>query len=161
LRTSGQKEAAVLGIVLSKNQSEVRSWKLLTTAAGSGTILEMYAGRSTCIMVKCLGKTTCMTQPRIDIPAAEIADFCRKHHIRRFSLFGSVLRDDFTADSDVDVLVEFDPLHVPGLIRLGAMAEELSGILGGRRVDLLTAEDLSKHFRQDVLAGAQVEYAQS
>ena len=101
-----------------------------------------------------------MTRPRIDIPAEKIADFCRKNHIRRLSLFGSVLREDFSADSDVDVLVEFDRSHVPGLIRLGAMAEELSDILGGRQVDLLTAEDLSKHFRQEVLAGAQLEYDQ-
>jgi predicted nucleotidyltransferase len=98
---------------------------------------------------------------QIDIDRERIAEFCRKHHIRRLSLFGSVLRDDFTADSDVDVLVEFDKLHVPGLIRLGAMAEELSGIVGGRRVDLLTPEDLSRYFRQQVLAGAELEYAQS
>jgi predicted nucleotidyltransferase len=102
-----------------------------------------------------------MTRAQIDIPSGKVADFCRKHHIRRLSLFGSVLREDFTADSDVDVLVEFDPMHIPGLIRLGAMAEELSDILGGRQVEMLTAEDLSKHFREDVLAGAQVEYAQS
>ena len=98
---------------------------------------------------------------KIEIDQDLIAEFCRKHHMTRLSLFGSVLRDDFGADSDVDVLVEFDRLHVPGLIRLGAMAEELSDILGGRQVDLLTPEDLSKHFRQEVLAGARVEYAQS
>jgi predicted nucleotidyltransferase len=98
---------------------------------------------------------------QIDIDRERIAGFCLKHHIGRLSFFGSVLRDDFTADSDVDVLVEFDKLHVPGLIRLGAMAEELSAILGGRRVDLLTPEDISKYFRQQVLAGAQLEYARS
>jgi hypothetical protein len=96
---------------------------------------------------------------RIEVDKGRIARFCRKHHIRRLSLFGSALRDDFGQDSDVDVLVEFDPAHLPGLIRLGAMAGELSDIMGGRQVDLLTAEDLSKYFREEVVAGAEVEYA--
>ena len=95
---------------------------------------------------------------RIDTKPDKITAFCRKHHIRKLALFGSVLRDDFSADSDVDVLVEFDPQHTPGLIRLGGMAQDLSDILAGRKVDLLTAEDISDYFREDVLAAAEVQY---
>ena len=95
---------------------------------------------------------------QIDTKPDKITDFCRKHHIRKLSLFGSVLRDDFSADSDVDVLVEFDPQHVPGLIRLGGMAQDLSDILAGRKVDLLTTEDISDYFRDNVLAAAEVQY---
>lgn len=68
---------------------------------------------------------------RIEIPKDEIADFCRRHHIRTLSFFGSVLRDDFGPESDIDVLVAFEPGHVPGLIRLAGMEFELSEILGG------------------------------
>lgn len=88
-------------------------------------------------------------------------EFCRENHIRRLAFFGSVLRADFSPDSDVDVLVEFDPGHVPGFIRLGGMAHKLSTILGGRNVDLLTPEDISKHFRAEVLEKAEVQYAQT
>jgi hypothetical protein len=95
----------------------------------------------------------------IDIDREKIAEFCRKRQIRRLALFGSVLRDDFRPDSDVDVLVEFEEGHVPGLIRLGAMAQELSEILSAAKVDLRTAEDLSELFRDEVMAQAQVQYA--
>lgn len=93
----------------------------------------------------------------IDIPKGQIADFCRKHHIRRLSLFGSVLRADFTPDSDVDVLVEFEPAARVGLIRLAGIEQELSGLLG-RKVDLNTAGFLSPYFRDEVLREAQVQY---
>lgn len=93
---------------------------------------------------------------RIAIPEAAIADFCRRHHIRKLSLFGSVLRDDFNDDSDVDVLVEFEEGHVPGLAFID-MQEELSELLS-RRVDLNTPRFLSRHFRQKVLDTAQVLY---
>jgi predicted nucleotidyltransferase len=73
--------------------------------------------------------------------------------------FGSALRDDFTPASDVDVLVEFDPLHIPGLIRLAGMEIELSEIIG-RKVDLRTAQDLSRHFRQEVVESAELQYAE-
>jgi predicted nucleotidyltransferase len=75
---------------------------------------------------------------RITVNPEEIADFCRRHHIRRLSFFGSVLRDDFRADSDVDVLVEFEPGKGPGFLRLARMEEDLSPLLGGRKVDLRT-----------------------
>jgi len=90
----------------------------------------------------------------------EIADFCRLNHIRKLSLFGSVLRDDFRSGSDVDVLVEFEIGHVPGFFRIFEMEEELSSLLGGRKVDLRTPEDLSRYFREDVVAHAEVQYAE-
>ena len=96
---------------------------------------------------------------KIRIPNDRIAEFCRRNHIRRLSLFGSVLRDDFTRESDVDLLVEFDPNHIPGLITLASMEIELSEILG-RKADLRTAEDLSPYFRQHVVDTAQVQYAE-
>ncbi len=100
-----------------------------------------------------------MLPPHITVPPEQIADFCRRHHIRKLSLFGSVLRDDFRPDSDIDVLVEFEPGHVPGFIRLGGMTVELSALLG-REVDIRTPEDLSRYFRQTVLEGAEVQYVQ-
>ena len=88
--------------------------------------------------------------------ALPIEAFCRRHHIRKLAFFGSVLRDDFTPESDVDVLVEFEPGHTPGLAFF-AMQRELSGILG-RKVDMNTAQSLSPYFRQEVLDGAEVLY---
>jgi predicted nucleotidyltransferase len=96
---------------------------------------------------------------RIKIPNEQIADFCRRHHIRRLAFFGSVLRDDFTPDSDVDVLVEFEPGKTPGFAFF-AMQDELSEILG-RRVDLNTPNELSKYFRDEVLAEAEPVYGQA
>ncbi|MCC6487639.1 MAG: nucleotidyltransferase family protein [Candidatus Hydrogenedentes bacterium] len=95
---------------------------------------------------------------RIQIDKDQIAHFCRKHHIVKLSLFGSVLTEDFTAESDVDVLVEFDPGHIPGMIRLCGMERELSEILG-RRADLRTPNDLSRYFRDHVVSTAVVQYA--
>lgn len=93
---------------------------------------------------------------RMSIPAEGIAEFCRRHHIRRLALFGSVLRDDFGPDSDVDVLVEFQPGFTPGL-RFFAMESELSEMLN-RKVDLNTPEFLSKYFRDTIIAQAEVAY---
>ncbi|MBI4718452.1 MAG: nucleotidyltransferase family protein [Planctomycetes bacterium] len=92
----------------------------------------------------------------IMIPQEAIAEFCRRHHVRRLALFGSVLRDDFTPDSDVDVLVEFEPGQTPGLAFF-AMEEELSQLLG-RTVDLNTRAFLSRYFRAQVLQEAQDLY---
>lgn len=94
--------------------------------------------------------------PRIAVDRRLLADFCQRHHVRRLALFGSVLRDDFTQDSDVDVLVEFEPGHVPGFAFCD-LQEELSGILG-RAVDLHTPASLSKYFRDRVLSEAQDQY---
>jgi len=102
-----------------------------------------------------------MGRANIEIPKEKIADFCRRHHIRSLALFGSVLRDDFGPDSDVDVLVEFEPGHVPGLIRLAGMELELADILGGRKVDMNTPQCLSRYFRDQVLAEAEVQYVQA
>jgi len=93
----------------------------------------------------------------INFPSEAIAAFCRRHYIRRLALFGSVLRDDFTKQSDVDVLVEFEPGHRVGLIRLAGIEEELSQLVG-RRVDLNTPGFLSPYFRDRVLAEAEVQY---
>jgi len=92
----------------------------------------------------------------ITIDRDEIADFCRRHHIRRLSLFGSVLRDDFGPESDVDVLVEFDPGHTPGLAFF-SMEEELSRILG-RKVDLNTPGFLSPYLRDRIERESEVQY---
>lgn len=101
-----------------------------------------------------------MKQRNVEIRQEEMAGFCRRHHISRLSLFGSVLRDDFRPTSDVDVLVEFEPGHVPGLFGLARMERELSAMLGNRRVDLRTPQDLSRYFRDEVMATAEVQYAQ-
>ena len=93
---------------------------------------------------------------KIGVPKEELAAFCRRHHIRKLAFFGSVLRDDFTPESDVDVLVEFEPGHAPGLAFF-AMQRELSEILG-RKADLNTAQDLSPYFRQEVLDEAEMLY---
>lgn len=93
----------------------------------------------------------------IDIPQKQIAEFCRRHHIRRLALFGSVLRNDFTPDSDVDVLVEFKPGARVGMIRLAGIELELSEILG-RKVDMNTPGFISKYFRNKVLAEAEDQY---
>jgi len=93
---------------------------------------------------------------RISIDQEKIAEFRRKHHIRKLAFFGSVLRDDFRPDSDVDALVEFEPGHVPGLTFF-AMEAELSEILG-RKVDLNTPNFLSRCFRDEVVAEAEVQY---
>ena len=94
--------------------------------------------------------------PHITISEVVLADFCGRHHIRKLALFGSVLRDDFTPDSDIDVLVEFEPGHTPGLAFF-AIQEELSGILG-REVDLNTYDFLSQYFRDRVVSEATVLY---
>jgi len=93
---------------------------------------------------------------KIEIPKEKLADFCRRNHIRRLAFFGSVLRDDFTSESDVDVLVEFEPGTRVGL-RFFGMERELSEILG-RKVDLNTPGFLSKYFRNEVIAEAEVLY---
>ena len=89
----------------------------------------------------------------------KVASFCKKHHIRKLAIFGSALRSDFTPDSDVDVLVEFEPGHTPSFFRLFDMEDELSPLMGGRKVDLRTPEDLSQHFRKQVVSTAAVQYA--
>jgi predicted nucleotidyltransferase len=97
-----------------------------------------------------------LSRARIEIPREQLADFCRRRHIRWLALFGSVLRDDFRPDSDVDVLVEFEPGTRLGFAFFDVQ-EELSQIFG-RRVDLRTPRELSKYFREEVLAEAEDVY---
>ena len=85
-----------------------------------------------------------------------LESFCRRHHIRKLSVFGSALRHDFGPESDIDVLVEFEPGHTPGFAFFG-LQDELSELFG-RTVDLNTPAFLSRYFRQDVLKEARVEY---
>ncbi len=94
------------------------------------------------------------TRAHIPIPRDVIAAFCQRHHIRRLALFGSVIRDDFTPDSDVDVLVEFKPGKTPGFAFI-SVGDELSEILH-RKVDLNTPQCLSRYYRDEVLAEAEV-----
>ncbi len=93
---------------------------------------------------------------KISVPKEKIAEFCRKHHIKKLAIFGSALRPDFRDDSDIDVLVEFDPDHIPGLAFF-SMQDELSEMLG-RKVDLNTPNFLSKYFRDKVIQEAEVQY---
>jgi predicted nucleotidyltransferase len=99
-----------------------------------------------------------MSRSRIQIPVDVIERFCKEHHIRRLSLFGSALRDDFGPQSDVDLLVDFEPGYSVGLLRLAAMEMQLSELLG-RKVDLRTPAELSRYFRDEVLRVAEVQYA--
>ncbi len=100
-----------------------------------------------------------MIHPHLELPRDKIIEFCQKYPIRKLSLFGSVLRDDFRPDSDVDVLVEFEPEAVVTYIDMGTMEIELSNILG-RKVDLREPEELSRYFRQKVLDTAVTIYEQ-
>ena len=96
----------------------------------------------------------------VEVPEEAVAEFCRCNHIRRLSLFGSILRVDFSPESDVDVLVEFEPGHVPGLLRMASLESELSEIVG-RKVDMRTAAELSRHFREQVIREARPQYVHS
>ena len=96
----------------------------------------------------------------INIEHDKLAEFCRHYYIRRLALFGSVLREDFRPDSDIDVLVEFEPEHVPGFIRLHRIEEELSHLLGGRKPDLVTLKSLNRRIRDQILTDAEVQYAE-
>lgn len=98
--------------------------------------------------------------PQIAIPHQEISEFCRRHHIRKLSLFGSVLRDDFRPDSDIDVLVEFEDGHTPDFFRLYDIEQELSALFGGHPIDFVTPVALNRHLRDQILNSAAVQYEQ-
>lgn len=95
----------------------------------------------------------------LDNYRVELAEFCRRHHIGKLSLFGSALGDGFRSDSDIDILVEFHADIPVGLIRLSAIERELSDLLG-RTVDLRTPEELSPYIREEVTRSAVVQYAE-
>ena len=98
--------------------------------------------------------------PRVSIPKIELAAFCRAHDILRLAIFGSALRNDFGPSSDIDILIEFAPGRTPGLLDMAGMEIELSALFGGHKVDLRTAEDLNRYFRQEVIDMAEVQYVQ-
>jgi len=102
-----------------------------------------------------------MTVAQLEIPEAQIAELCRRHGIWRLALFGSVLTTRFSEFSDIDVLVEFRPSERVGFFRLADVEEELSRLLGGRKVDLRTPMDLSRYFRNEVVRHALTVYAES
>ena len=95
----------------------------------------------------------------LGIEVDRLAEFCRKHHICKLSFFGSVLRSDFRPESDVDVLVRFDPAHPVGF-RIFEMEEELSSLFGGRKIDIVNEKFLNRHLRTRILNEAQVQYAE-
>lgn len=95
---------------------------------------------------------------RLPIDEHALGDFCRPHRIRKLSLFGSMLKGTARPDCDIELLVELEPRRKPVPIALAAMEDELSGLLGGRRVDLRTAEHLSRYFRDEVVRTAEVQY---
>jgi predicted nucleotidyltransferase len=97
--------------------------------------------------------------PHLAIAREQLEQFCRKQHIRRLSLFGSTLSGTGRPDSDIDLLVEFEPGCEPGLLGLASMEAELAAMLGGRHVDLRTPHDLSRYFREEVLRTAELQYA--
>ncbi len=98
--------------------------------------------------------------PRVPVDSKRLAEFCRRHHIRKLSLFGSAITDRFRPDSDLDFLVEFEPSNRPGYFGLARIERELSALVG-RKVDLRTPLELSRYFRDEVIAGAQVQYSTS
>ncbi len=91
------------------------------------------------------------------IPKDKLAEFCKRNHIRRLSVFGSALRGQLGPDSDIDLLVEFEPSHTPGLFSIVRMEMELTEMLG-RKADLRTPEDLSEYFRDELVENAEVQY---
>ena len=97
--------------------------------------------------------------PQISISTTTLASFCQDHGIKWLAVFGSVLREDFGPESDIDVLVEFEADRIPGLLGVAGMELELPDLFSGRKVDLRTLEDLSHYFRQEVLDTAEVRYA--
>jgi uncharacterized protein len=105
-------------------------------------------------------KTSPQDGVNIQVPSKQIVEFCRRHQIKRLSLFGSVLTERFKPDSDIDILVEFNADSVVGLLAMMRMQHELSVIFGGRKVDLRTPMFLSKYFRDQVMKDAKVQYEQ-
>ena len=99
--------------------------------------------------------------PQVSVSKIALAAFCQEHGIKRLAIFGSALREDFGPESDINMLVEFEPDRIPGLLGIAGMELELSELFTGRKVDLRTPEDLSPYFRQDVLAIAEVQYDQT
>jgi predicted nucleotidyltransferase len=96
---------------------------------------------------------------KVIIPERQLIEFCQRNHIAKLSFFGSVITDSFSPDSDIDVLIEFEPGHTPGLSFI-KIQDELSLLLGGRKVDLVTPKFLNKRIREKVIAEAVIQYVQ-
>jgi predicted nucleotidyltransferase len=96
----------------------------------------------------------------LPLSRAELSEFCTRNRIQRLSLFGSYLHGDQRKDSDMDLVVEFEPAATVGYLDMARMEQELSGLLGGVKVDLRTPHELSRYFRAEVLGEAEVQYAQ-
>ncbi|MCP3977988.1 MAG: hypothetical protein GY716_01480 [bacterium] len=105
------------------------------------------------------GREPSRVHPRLPLPQQQLAEFCQCHHVRKLSLFGSALTAEFDDTSDVDILVEFESDHAAGLFEIAEMAGELSAIFAGRTVDLRTPDELSRHFRDELLRQAEILYA--
>jgi predicted nucleotidyltransferase len=95
---------------------------------------------------------------RLDIPQIDIEKFCVRNQIKRLALFGSILRDDFRPDSDIDILVEFMPGRHIGMLAMARMERELAQLFAGRKIDLRTPFELSRYFRDEVLKNAEICY---
>jgi hypothetical protein len=98
---------------------------------------------------------------KIFIPQDKINEFCRRNKIQTLAFFGSVLRDDFGPESDIDILVDFEPQAQVGFFELYDMESELSLLFGGRKVEIITPKFLSKYFREDVMANVEVYYVKA
>ena len=100
-----------------------------------------------------------LIQSRLPISRKTLAHFCERYHVKKLSLFGSILGKEFGPESDIDLLVEFESQHVPGFFAISQMENEISKLLGGRKVDIRTAVELSPYFRSEVIYEAEVLYA--
>ena len=96
---------------------------------------------------------------RISVDKEQLAELCHNRHIIKLAFFGSVLRNDFNADSDLDVIVDFEENHIPGFLELYEIEQELSRLVAGRKVDLLTRKSLHPRLRRQVLENAEIQYA--
>jgi hypothetical protein len=96
---------------------------------------------------------------RLSVSQAQLAEFCRRNHVRKLSIFGSALTEHFKDSSDIDILVEFEPDFRVGYLRMAAMERELSSLFGGRKIDLRTPSELSRYFRDEVIKTASIQYA--
>jgi uncharacterized protein len=99
-----------------------------------------------------------MKVKNIEISIPQIKQLCEKYHINKFALFGSVLREDFTSNSDIDVLVEFQPEYIPGFIKLNQIQEEISQLFGGKEIDLVIPKFLNYQIKEKILNEMEVYY---
>jgi uncharacterized protein len=141
-------------LAASRNEKPTRSGSAGRRSSASSSIGR--AGESAEIEVNAVNEVTDKT---IRPSKEAIADFCRRHRIRKLSLFGSVLRDDFRPESDIDVLVEFEPGHAVGWGIID-IEEELSQLFGGHKVDMVREKYLNPRLRDRILASAEVQYAE-